>query len=94
MVGLLYGDEYTPSQVVAMFAAGGVMTAAAAQVTSQVLVAEGRTARLTWAWLGGLVTGIVALLVSVGEPDTRVAIGFACGEIAALVLMGVLANRR
>jgi O-antigen/teichoic acid export membrane protein len=94
VVGLLYGEEYMPTQLVAMLAAGGVMAAAAAQVTSQVLVAEGRTARLTWAWLGGLVTGIVALLLSAGEPDTRVAFGFACGEIAALLLMGVLASRR
>lgn len=94
VVGLLYGTEYTPSRVVAMLAAGGVMAAAAAQITSQVLVAEGRTSRLTWAWLGGLVVGLVTLLIAGGPPDTQVAIGFAAGEIAALGLMGILANRR
>lgn len=94
VVGLLYGDQYGPTQMVAMLAAGGVMAAAAAQVTSQVLVAEGRTGRLTWAWLGGLVVGVVVMLLARGEPDTRVAIGFAAGETTALGLMGWLAIRR
>lgn len=94
VVGLLYGQEYGPTAIVAMLAAGGVMAAAAAQVTSQVLVAEGRTARLTWAWLGGLLVGIVVMLAARGEPDTRVGIGFAAGEVAAFGLMAVLAIRR
>ncbi|MFP3881982.1 MAG: lipopolysaccharide biosynthesis protein [Actinomycetota bacterium] len=94
VVGLLYGDQYAPVSTVAMLAAGGVMAAAAAQVTSQVLVAEGRTGRLTWAWLGGLVVGILVMLLASGEPDTQVAIGFAAGETTALGLMGWLAIRR
>lgn len=94
VVGLLYGSQYMPTQTVAMLAAGGVMAAAAAQVTSQVLVAEGRTSRLTWAWLGGLVVGVVVMLAARGEPDTQVAIGFAAGEAAALGLMALLAMRR
>ena len=94
VVGLLYGDEYTPSDVVAMLAAGGVMAAAAAQIASQVLVAEGRTARLSWAWLGGLLVGGVVLVVVGGEADTRVAVAFAAGEVAALALMALLAIRR
>ena len=94
VVGLLYGDQYMPASNVAMLAAGGVMAAAAAQVTSQVVVAEGRTGRLTWAWLGGLVVGVLVMLLARGEPDTRVAIGFAAGEATALGLMGWLAIRR
>lgn len=94
VVGLLYGDEYMPTQIVAMLAAGGVMAAATAQIVSQVLVAEGRTSRLTWAWLGGLAVGILVLLVAGGDPDTQVAIGFAAGESAALGLMGFLAMQR
>jgi O-antigen/teichoic acid export membrane protein len=66
VVGLLYGAQYSPSDVVAMLAAGGVMAAAAAQIASQVLVAEGRTTRLSWAWLGGLAIGLVTLLVVPG----------------------------
>jgi O-antigen/teichoic acid export membrane protein len=91
---LLLGEEFAPTQVVAMFAAGGIMAAAAAQVTSQVLVAEGRTSRLAWAWTAGLLVAIAVLLVASGEPDTRVAFAFASGEIAALGLMAALAIRR
>jgi O-antigen/teichoic acid export membrane protein len=94
VVGLLYGEEYMPTPLVAMLAAGGVMAAASAQIASQVLVAEGRTARLSWAWFGGLVVGVVVLLVARGTPDARVAIAFAAGEIAALALMALLAIRR
>lgn len=93
VVGLLYGEEFMPTQTVAMLAAGGVMAAAAAQITSQVLVAEGRTGTLSFAWLGGLLVGVLVLLVAGGEVDTRVALAFASGEIAALGLMGVLATR-
>lgn len=94
VVGLLYGAQYRPTDIVAMLAAGGVMAAAAAQIASQVLVAEGRTTRLSWAWLGGLVVGVLALLIVPGQVDTRVAIAFATGEVTALVLMAVLAIRR
>jgi len=80
--------------LVSMLAAGGVMAAASAQIASQVLVAEGRTARLSWAWLGGLLVGLLVLLVAGGVPDTRVAIAFAAGEATALGLMALLAIRR
>jgi O-antigen/teichoic acid export membrane protein len=90
---LLLGEEFMPSQVVAMFAAGGVMAAAAAQITSQVLVAEGRTSRLAWAWLVGLIVGVGVMLVVSGPPDTRVATGFGAGELAALTAMAYLAIR-
>lgn len=91
---LLFGAEAEPTQIVATLAAGGVMAAAAAQITSQVLVAEGRTSRLAWAWLGGLVVALVVLLLTSGAPDTRVAVAFLVGEVTALVLMAYLAMKR
>lgn len=91
---VLLGAEFAPTQTVAMLTAGGVMAAAAAQVTSQVLVAEGRTARLAWAWFTGLLVGLVVMVVAGGTPDTRVGIGFACGELVALAVMAYLATRR
>jgi O-antigen/teichoic acid export membrane protein len=94
VVSILYGEEFAPTATVAMLAAGGVMAAAAAQIASQVLVAEGRTTRLSLAWLGGLAGAIVALLAIGGEVDTRVAVAFAVGEFLALGLMAVLATRR
>lgn len=94
VVVLLYGEEFLPARTMAMFAAGGVMAAAAAQITSQVLVAEGRTRRLAVAWLGGLIVAIVALFFIGGDPDIRVAGSFAIGEFTALGFMAVLATRR
>lgn len=94
VVGVLYGEEYMPSSLVAMFAAAGVMAAASAQIASQILVAEGRTSRLSWAWLGGLLVGLLVLIASGGEAEMRVAIGFAAGEVSALGLMALLAIRR
>jgi hypothetical protein len=63
-------------------------------VAGQVLVAEGRTARLAGAWFGGLVVAVVALLLLGGAPDVRVAMAFLVGEAVALVLMALLAIRR
>ena len=68
-----------------------MMAAAAAQVTSQVLVAEGRTTRLAWAWFAGLVVGVAVMLIVSGSADTRVATGFAVGELTALATMAFLA---
>lgn len=94
VVSVLFGEEFAPTSTVAMFAAAGVMAAAAAQITGQVLVAEGRTSRLSLGWFGGLAAGVIALLVLGGEPDTRVAVSFAIGEAVALMLIGALAIRR
>jgi O-antigen/teichoic acid export membrane protein len=91
VVALLFPDEFAPTAVVAGLTAAGVMAAATAQVAGQVLVAEARTSRLALAWSGGLVAGVAALFVIGGEPDVRVAMAFAIGEIVALALMAVLA---
>jgi O-antigen/teichoic acid export membrane protein len=94
VVALLFGEEFAPSSTVAMFTAAGVMAAAAAQIAGQVLVAEGRTSRLSAAWFGGLLVGVVTLLLLGSEPDVRVAMAFAIGEVVALILMAGLAVRR
>ncbi len=94
VVGLLYGDSYRPSTVVAALAAAGVMAAAAAQITSQVLVAAGKTKLLGFAWACGLAVAVAVTLLMGGAPDTRVATGFVSGEFAALALMAYLATRR
>lgn len=94
VVGLLFKPEFAPSSTVAMLVAGGVMAAAAAQIAGQVLVAEARTSRLSAAWFGGLLVGVVALLLLGGQPDVRVAVSFAIGEVVALILMAGLAVRR
>ncbi len=94
VVSVLFEPAFAPSSTVAMLAAAGVMAAAAAQIAGQVLVAEARTPRLALAWLGGLAAGVLALALLGGDPDTRVALSFAIGEVVALVLMAGLAARR
>jgi O-antigen/teichoic acid export membrane protein len=94
VVGFLFGEEFAPSAVVAGLTAAGVMAAATAQITGQVLVAEAKTPRLAGAWSGGLLIALVALLVVGGQPDVRVALSFAIGEAVALILMALLAWRR
>lgn len=94
VVAVLYGEEFLPGRVMAMFAAAGVMAAAAAQIASQVLVAEGRTRRLAVAWLGGLAAALTTLMLVGGEPDVRVSGAFVAGEFVALGLMAVLAVKR
>lgn len=94
VMSLLLGEEFMPTAGMAAFAASGITAAAGAQVISQVLVAEGRTKRLAWAWFGGLATAIVVMVVLANTVDLRVAVGFAAGEWTALVAMAVLAIRR
>ncbi|MEX1134454.1 MAG: hypothetical protein WED83_06395 [Acidimicrobiia bacterium] len=94
VVGLLYNEEFIPRRAVAALAAGGVMAAAAAQIAGQVLVAEGRTARLAIAWFIGLMVALLVTAFYRPEPDLRVAVGFASGESVALFFMWFLAARK
>jgi O-antigen/teichoic acid export membrane protein len=94
VMGALYGSQYRPSQALAALAAAGVMAAAAAQITSQVLVAEGKTKMLGLAWFGGLVSAVLITLFLSGAAEVRVAVGFVTGEFVALGLMALLAIRR
>lgn len=94
VVSILFGEEFAPSDTVATLAAAGVVAAASAQVASQVLVAEGKTSRLSTAWIGGLMAGLIVLVSFGGDVGVRVARAFVVGEFTALALMGVLAIRR
>lgn len=94
VVSLLFIPEFAPSATVAALTAAGVMSAATAQIAGQVLVAEGRTSRLSIAWVAGLVAAMVAIVLFGGEPDIRVALAFLVGETVALVTMAFLATGR
>lgn len=93
VVALLFSEEFTPARVVAMLTAGGMLAASTAQVGGQVLVARARTVSLASAWGVGLTLGLVVMLLSTGTPDVRVAWGFAAGEMAAMLSVGVLITR-
>jgi O-antigen/teichoic acid export membrane protein len=92
IVSLLFIPEFAPSPTVAALTAAGVTAAATAQIAGQVLVAEGRTSRLSIAWIAGLASAVVALTLLGGSPDLRVALAFLIGETVALVAMAFLAT--
>lgn len=93
VVELLFSAEFRPAAVVAMLAAGGMMAASTAQIGGQVLVARARTASLAAAWMIGLAVAVATMLLVSGTPDVRVATGFAAGEVAAMVSVGILITR-
>jgi O-antigen/teichoic acid export membrane protein len=92
VVSFLFIPEFAPSATVAALTAAGVTAAATAQIAGQVLVAEGRTSRLSIAWIAGLVSAVLALALLGGAPDIRVALAFLIGETVALVAMAILAT--
>jgi hypothetical protein len=59
-----------------------------------VLVAEGRTSRLSVAWVAGLIAAIVAIVLFRVDPDVRVSLAFLVGETVALVTMAFLSTGR
>jgi O-antigen/teichoic acid export membrane protein len=94
VVSLLFIPEFAPSATVAALTAAGMMAAATAQIAGQVLVAEGRTSRLSVAWVAGLVVAIVAIVLFRVDPDVRVSLAFLVGETVALVTMAFLSTGR
>jgi O-antigen/teichoic acid export membrane protein len=88
VVQLLFGDDFRPSETLAGSVAAGMVAASAAQVTGQVLVAEGATGRLANAWAVGLLVGVALILGLDGEAATIVGIAFAAGEVSALCMVG------
>lgn len=96
VVELLYGEEFSPSSLVAGLAAGAVGFALASLFLNQIFVARGETGRLAVVWIAALIAAATALLVGGTAPMTRVATAFLVGEAAALVLLvavSVVAHR-
>lgn len=93
IVRLLAGDGFDPSPVVAGLVAAGMVAASGAQITGQVLVAQGRTGRLAVGWVAGLFLALAIMLVPGQLPDVRVARAFAAGELVALCFVGVTVLR-
>jgi O-antigen/teichoic acid export membrane protein len=71
LISLLFGADFDPSPALAGTVAGGMVAASAAQITGQVLVAEGATGRLANAWTVGLLIAVIALFGIDASPDPR-----------------------
>jgi len=91
LIGLLFGDAFRPTPLVAALAATGVASAALAQLLGQLLVAQGRTASLARRWSLGLGTalGVLVVLPLAVATDPAVTVGsaFAAGELASAAAM-------
>jgi O-antigen/teichoic acid export membrane protein len=88
IIQLLFGEEFLPSDLLAGAVAAGMVAASAAQITGQVLVAEGATGRLANAWAAGLLVGAILIIGLSGPADTIVGIAFMTGEVVALCMVG------
>lgn len=93
VVSLLFGPAFAPTPDVAGLVAAGMVAASVAQITGQVLVAEGRTGRLASAWVAGLAVALLMLLTGGDDPALVVARAFALGEAAALATVGLIVLR-
>lgn len=88
VVAILFGAEFAPAATTAGLVAAGVVAASAAQVAGQVLVAAGQTGRLARAWTIGLVAAVGLIAVTgLESADLRVGLGFAFGEVVALLVV-------
>lgn len=88
VVVFLSRPEFEPTVAVAGLVAAGMVAASAAQITGQLLVAEGKTGKLALAWAVGLVVAGGMLAVRPGGPDLSVAQAFFLGELTALAVVG------
>lgn len=96
IITTLYGSEFAPEPLAAALGGAAVGVGLAALFSGQVLVARGRTDLLAWSWIAALVAAGVVLMVVPADAVTRVAAGFAAGELTALIVLtfvGLVAAR-
>ena len=96
LVEILLGAEFRPDAQLAAYAASGVVIATLTLFSQQILIATRATDRLAAAWLVGLITAVVVVAVTGGDPSLRVGAAFLAGEAAAGVgvTVAVLTARR
>jgi len=90
IVGAIYGSEFTPTSLVAALGGAGVGAGLAVLFVQQIYVAAGSTRSLAAGWLAALAIAAGAIaFTAASDPVLRVAVGFAAGEIAALLILGL-----
>ncbi|HEU4318657.1 MAG TPA: sugar transferase [Acidimicrobiia bacterium] len=83
-----FGSEFVPTSFAACVIAVGVVLAGAGLFVGQILVARNQPARLGIAWLSGVVAASAAVLLAMGlDAVSRVGLGFAVGEVIALIAL-------
>lgn len=88
VIEVAFGSDFRPDHLTAAVVAIGVVVAGAGLFVGQILVARNQPARLGIAWLTGIVAAATSVIMTMGlSPVSRVALGFAVGEIVALVAL-------
>ena len=90
LVGILFGDWFTPTASLTALVAVGTAVAAMTAVSSQILVAVGRTWHVGLAWTLALAVAALAFAAPVAAADVRVGLAFlARGDHGARARHGV-----
>jgi lipopolysaccharide/colanic/teichoic acid biosynthesis glycosyltransferase len=88
VIEIAFGNDFRPDPLAAAIVAIGVVLAGAGLFVGQILVARNQPARLGIAWLTGVVAAATSVMLATGlNPVSRVALGFAVGEVVALVAL-------
>lgn len=90
IITVLYGSEFAPGNAAAALGGAAVGFGLAALFSGQVLVGRARTGLLASSWLVGLLAAGVTVLIVDTDAVTRVAAGFASGELTALLVLTIL----
>ena len=90
VVGLLYGHEFTLSDVATGGAVAAVIVALGALGLNQVVLAEGRPLALVPAWTAGLIAAAAAVVFIPVDPLPRVALAMLVGQLVAVVALAVV----
>ncbi|MGH3650090.1 MAG: sugar transferase, partial [Acidimicrobiia bacterium] len=88
VVEVAFGPDFAPTRFAAAVVAVGVVLAGAGLFVGQILVARNQPVRLGVAWLAGLAAAAAAATLANGTDAVgRVALGFAIGEVVALIAL-------
>lgn len=85
LIAAFFGSGSRPGQAFVALSTFGVLLATGSALLNQVLIARHSESRMVAPWIAALVVAVVAVLTSSGSATLRVSIGFAAGEIVALV---------
>jgi O-antigen/teichoic acid export membrane protein len=86
VIAWLFGPDFRPPTAMTGLVGAGVVLAAGGLLSNQILIAFGRTTRMTTAWTAALAVAAIALLLP-GTPDVRVSAAFLIGQIVAVSLL-------
>ncbi len=93
LVALFFGPGFRPSPSLAAMAASGAVAAMVSSFLNQVLIARAETARMAAAWSTALLAAGLAVVAASGPAEIQVGWGFAVGNLAALVVVMLMAGR-